>query len=173
MPLRMKSLMNCRLYVPSALTPGSQLPPVWPVSFPEPTYPAFTGGLTAKLPEQPPPPIPWVLPFHAPSTPPVPPSSELSGRPTRMLMFWLALAPNMMSTWQKALFAPAASTFLLDADFKVGFPARPFAGSVASSAQVTGWGGGACLLLSAEAGAARAQRIGTAANRTCFRMAPP
>src|SRR6266704_469815 len=44
MPLRMKSLMNCRLYVPSAFTPGSQFPPLWPRSFPEPTYAPVNAG---------------------------------------------------------------------------------------------------------------------------------
>src|SRR6266704_167389 len=48
MPLRMKSLMNCRLYVPSAFTPGSQFPPLWPRSFPEPTYAPVNAGYVAS-----------------------------------------------------------------------------------------------------------------------------
>ena len=43
--------------------------------------------LRPYLPAQPPPPMPCVLPFQAPCTPPAPPSKALSGNPTRMLMF--------------------------------------------------------------------------------------
>src|SRR5207342_2673119 len=113
--------------------------------------PAFTGAFTARLPAQPPPPIPCVLPFQAPCTPPEPPSSELSGSPTRMLMFWLGLIPYSTFTWQYETFGPLAATMVLVADFTIGFPASPFAGSVASSAQCTGTGGdgSTCLSLAA------------------------
>src|SRR5215813_3174335 len=134
----MKSSMNCRLYVPSRFTPGSQSPPLWPVSVPEPTYPVFTGPVTIRLPAQPPPPTPCVRPFHAPWTPPVPPSSELRGRPTRMLMFCSGDSPYITFTWQYDLFWPLAAMIVLVTVLMAGLPASPSAGFVASSLHVTG-----------------------------------
>src|SRR5262247_247646 len=94
--------------------------------------------------------MPCVLPFQAPCAPPVPPSRELSGSPTRMLMFWLALVPYSTLTWQYETLAPAAAMIVLLADLTTGLPARPLAGSVASSVQCTGAGSGAgCLSLAA------------------------
>src|SRR5690242_8320297 len=62
---------------------------LWPVSVDEPTYRAATGAVTAPtLPAKPPPPRFCTLPFHAPCTPPAPPSAALSGRPTRILIAW-------------------------------------------------------------------------------------
>src|SRR3954470_16713383 len=85
--------------------------------------------------------MPCVLPFQAPCTPPAPPSSELSGSPTRMLMFWLGLVPYSTFTWQYETFGPLAATIVLVTDFTAGFPARTFSGLVASSAQCTATGG--------------------------------
>src|SRR3954468_16231822 len=95
--------------------------------------------------------MPCVLPFQAPCTPPAPPSSELSGSPTRILMFWLGLVPYSTFTWQYETFAPLAATMVLATDFPAGLPARPFSGLVASSVQCTGTGGGEsrCLSLAA------------------------
>src|SRR5262245_54733082 len=92
-----KSSIHRTLYVPSAFKPAAQLASAGvdpcPPSVPDPTYRVFTGPVTDKLPEQPPPPMPCVLPFQAPCTPPVPPSTEFTGRPTRMLMFCAAPTP--------------------------------------------------------------------------------
>src|ERR1043165_6504795 len=85
--------------------------------------------------------MPCVLPFQAPCTPPVPPSSELSGSPTRMLMFWLGLVPYSTFTWQYETFAPAAGMMALLTVLTAGLPSNPLAGSVASSVQCTGTGG--------------------------------
>src|SRR5262249_31629606 len=134
----MKSSMNWKLYVPSRFTPGSQSPPVWPVSVPDPTYPEFTGAVTVKFPAHPPPPTPWVRPFHAPCTPPVPPSTELSGSPTRMLMFWFAEVPYSTFTWQYALFGPLAAMIAALTLLISRLRASPRAGSVASWLHVTG-----------------------------------
>src|SRR6185295_1947612 len=79
----------------------------------------------------------------------MPPSSELSGSPTRMLMFWLGLVPYSTLTWQYETFGPLAGTIRLVTDFTAGSPARPFAGSVASSVQCTGGGGSTCLSFAA------------------------
>src|SRR5262245_18525893 len=131
----MKSSMNCRLYVPSRFTPGSQSPPVWPVSVPEPTYPVFTGPATFKLPAHPPPPTPCVRPFHAPWMPPVPPSKELRGRPTRMLMFCSVDLPYSKSTWQYdslLLGGPLGGIISLLTFLITGLPASLSAGSAAS-----------------------------------------
>src|ERR1044072_7599804 len=89
--------------------------------------------------------MPCVRPFHAPCTPPVPPSTEFNGSPTRMLMFWSALVPYRMLTWQYATFAPAAGTIWLFADLTPGVAsrARPVAVSAAQprGAAAEGCGG--------------------------------
>src|SRR5262245_57047959 len=169
--LRMKSSMNCRLYVPSRFTPGSQSPPVWPVSVPEPTYPVFTGPVTFKLPAHPPPPTPCVRPFHAPWMPPVPPSRELSGRPTRMLMFCSGDSPYSTSTWQYGLFAPTGCTIALVTLLMTGLPAGPSAGSVASWLHITGRSEGSPGLSFAGArDAFNAAPITTAVNHNSLRF---
>src|SRR5690606_16004508 len=53
----------------------------------EPTSLAFVAVVTERRePEQPPPPTLCVLPFHAPSTPEVPPSALSSGSPPLILI---------------------------------------------------------------------------------------
>src|SRR6187399_1323298 len=85
--------------------------------------------------------MPCVRPFQAPCTPPVPPSMELSGKPTRMLMFWLGFSPYRMFTWQYARFAPTAATRWASADLTPLVPSKSLPGAV-SAAQPTGAGGG-------------------------------
>ena len=87
-------------------------------------------------------------------TPPVPPSTELSGNPTRTLMFWSGFSPYRMFTWQYAAFAPAAATRWLSADLIPGPPVRP----LPRAAQVTGTGAGGAGFLAMEiAGASSAE----------------
>src|SRR5215510_14484509 len=167
----MKSSMNCRLYVPSRFTPGSQSPPVWPVSVPEPTYPVFTGPVTFKLPAHPPPPTPCVRPFHAPWMLPVPPSRELRGRPTRMLMFCSGDSPYSTSTWQYDFSAPHGAMIALVRLLMTGWPSSPSAGSVASWLHITGRSEGPAGLSFAGAGDAfNAAPITTAVNHNSVRF---
>src|SRR4030095_15508969 len=95
--------------------------------------PPHSGELQGQGPggfrDPPPPPTPCVLPFQAPSTPPVPPSRELSGKPTRMLMFWLPFSPNRMFTWQYATFGPLAGIIRLFTDLTPALPDSPGASS--------------------------------------------
>src|SRR3954452_22111986 len=106
--------------------------------------------------------MPCVLPFQAPCTPPAPPSSELSGSPTRMLMFWLGLVPYRTFTWQYETFVPLDATMVLVTDFTVGFPARPFSGLVARSTQCTGGGESTGLSLAAHGADDRKARLNKA-----------
>src|SRR5436190_1653771 len=96
--------------------------------------------MTFVLPEHPPPPIACVRPFHAPWTPPEPPSRELRGSPTRMLMFCSADSPYSMLTWQYDLFTPAAGMIALVRLLIPGFPTN--AGSLATLRHVCSNGGG-------------------------------
>src|SRR6185295_4854655 len=85
--------------------------------------------------------MPCVRPFHAPCTPPTPPSSEPSGRPTRTLMFCSADSPKRMSTWQNDLLLPDAGTIVAVTDLIPGDPTSPPA-SPASCEHISGSGGG-------------------------------
>ena len=87
------------------------------------------------------------VPGAPPGTPPVPPSTELSGNPTRTLIFWSGFSPYRMFTWQYAAFAPAAATRWLSADLIPGPPVRP----LPRAAQVTGIGAGGAGFLAARA----------------------
>ena len=92
--------------------------------------------MTSRLPEQPPPPIPCVLPFQAPWTPPVPPSATLSGKPdpnVDVLVGVLAVQDVHLAI--RAVRSGPRSRSALVADLTSGSPANPYAGSMASSLQ--------------------------------------
>ena len=69
--------------------------------------------------------MPCVRPFHAPITPPVPPSSGPSGRPTRTLMFCSADVPYSTSTWQYGTLLPAPGTTVASTVLMPGLPTSP------------------------------------------------